>query len=294
MLQTLLTSLAVLIRILSNPLANVLQKQLTLKGTPPLVVNATTYGLLSFASLFLALWEKWEGLSAAFWWYAIAGGFAGALGNGFLVKALQTGDLSVLGPINSYKSIVGIVVGIFLLKEIPNAWGVVGVLLILYGSYFVLDTTEERFTWALFKRPEIQYRLWAMILTAIEAVLDKKVILLSSVSKAFISWCWFGAIFSLALLFIYKVPRSARIQATKIPWLPYLYLVLCIGAMQYTTTYVFSHMAVGYALAFFQLSILVSVFLGHKFFKEQDIRKKLVGSVIMVAGSVIILLLKNS
>lgn len=120
----------------------------------------------------------------------------GALGNGFLVKALQKGDLSVLGPINSYKSVIGIVVGIILLGEIPNRWGVLGIALIIYGSYFVLDTTEERFSFALLKKSEIQFRLWAMILTAIEAVLVKKVILVSSTTVAFISWCWFGAVFS--------------------------------------------------------------------------------------------------
>jgi len=70
-------------------------------------------------------------------------------------------------------------------------------------------------------------------------------------------------------------------------------LVICIGTMQYTTTYTFDHMPVGYALSLFQLSIIVSVLLGYQVFKEQDIRKKLLGSVIMIAGSVIIILLKN-
>jgi drug/metabolite transporter (DMT)-like permease len=52
-------------------------------------------------------------------------------------------------------------------------------------------------------------------------------------------------------------------------------------------------MPVGYALSLFQLSTIVSVFFGHRFFNEQDIRKKLIGSAIMIAGSVIIILLKN-
>ena len=72
----------------------------------------------------------------------------------------------------------------------------------------------------------------------------------------------------------------------------YFYLVLCIGTMQYTTNYVFDHMEVGYALALFQLSTIVSIFLGYRIFKEENITKKLIGSVIMVAGSVMIILLK--
>ena len=73
----------------------------------------------------------------------------------------------------------------------------------------------------------------------------------------------------------------------------YLLLILCIGAMQLSTNYALDHMQVGYALSLFQLSTLVSVLLGHRIFKEQDIRKKLIGSLIMIAGSVLIILLKD-
>ena len=292
MITTLLTFLAVLLRIISNPLGNVFQKQLTAKGNHPLLVNFLTYFFLSLFCIFIAINVHWKSLPNQFWLYSILGGIAGALGNGFLVKALQRGALSVLGPINSYKSVVGIIVGIFLLGEIPNAWGIIGIILIIYGSYFVLDTTEERFSWALLKKQEIQFRLWAMILTAIEAVFVKKVILASSTTIAFISWCWFGAFFSFLLLFVYRL--NIKREISKINYTDfskYPLLVLCIGTMQFTTNYAFDHMPVGYALALFQLSIIVSVFLGHRLFQEADIRKKLIGSAIMIAGSVVIILM---
>ena len=60
-------------------------------------------------------------------------------GNVFLVKAIHIGDLSVLGPINAYKAVVGMLFGIFLLNEIPGWWGLLGVLLIIAGSYIVLN-----------------------------------------------------------------------------------------------------------------------------------------------------------
>jgi drug/metabolite transporter (DMT)-like permease len=52
-------------------------------------------------------------------------------------------------------------------------------------------------------------------------------------------------------------------------------------------------MAVGYALSLFQLSAIVSVLLGYGFFKERDISKKLIGSAIMIIGTIVIILLKN-
>lgn len=288
-----LTSIAVLLRILANPVANVFQKRLTASGHHPLVVNFLSYLGLSVLCIALAFRVAWHSLPAAFWIYSVAGGIAGALGNGFLVRALQKGDLSVLGPVNAYKSVVGLVVGIFLLGEWPNLWGLLGTALIIGGSYFVLDTVAERFSWKLLGRKEIQYRLWAMVLTAVEAVFIKKVILASDVATSFLSWCWFGALFSFLLLPLYKVKWAAGIrQGTTSSLATFLLLVLCIGTMQLTTNYVFDQMPVGHALALFQLSTLVSVLLGHRIFKEQDIRKKLIGSVIMMIGSIVIILLQ--
>lgn len=294
MIETLLTTLAVLLRILSNPFGNVFQKQLTAKKNHPLLVNFLTYLLLSFFCIFIALNVHWHKLPQQFWLYSVLGGIAGALGNGFLVKALQKGDLSVLGPVNSYKSVVGIIVGIFLLNEIPNFWGVLGIVLIIYGSYFVLDTTEERFSLAILKKPEIQFRIWAMILTAIEAVFIKKIIVVSSATLAFISWCWFGALFSFLLLFIYRLDLKKELKKVDRSHLKkYALLVACVGIMQYTTNYTFDHMPVGYALSLFQLSTIVSVLLGHRIFKELGIRKKLIGTAIMIVGSIVIILFKG-
>ena len=210
-----LTSVAIILRVLSNPLGNVFQKQLTNRYNYPLLINFLTFLLLSVFCIIPAIQVRGLELPFECWKYCILAGIVGATGNGFLVKALQCGDLSVLGPINSYKSVVGIIVGIFLLGEIPNLWGIAEVHLV-----------KE------FKRIKIR------------------------------------DLFS------------------------YFYLVLCIGTMQYTTNYVFDHMEVGYALALFQLSTIVSIFLGYRIFKEENITKKLIGSVIMVAGSVMIILLK--
>lgn len=295
MAVNILLVIAVTLRIVLNPFGNVFQKKLTNAGCNPLVINSITYFILSVACIFIAFTIKWPFLNRTFWIYSILGGIAGATGNGFLVKALEKGDLSVLGPINSYKSVVGIITGIFLLSEIPNLWGVAGVILIVSGSYFVLDTTEERFSFALFKRSDIRYRFMAMVLTAVEAVFIKKVILSSSATIAFISWCVSGTIFSLLLIFLFRVDPGNMIKNTfkRDNLIKYLLLVICIGITQYTTTYSFDHMPVGYALALFQLSAIISIFFGYRFFREKDIGRKILGSVIMIAGSILIILLKN-
>ncbi|MFN5986572.1 MAG: EamA family transporter, partial [Chitinophagaceae bacterium] len=125
-----------------NPFSNVLQKQITLKGQHPLFINLATYTLLAFICVFLIYDISIQSLDTEFWIYSIAGGITGALGNGFIVKALDKGDLSVLGPINAYKSIVGMLFAFIIIREVPNIWGLMGMGFIIVGSYFVLDTTE--------------------------------------------------------------------------------------------------------------------------------------------------------
>lgn len=285
-----LTYIAILLRILSNPVSNVFQKSLTQKGHNPLCVNFASYFLLSIVCLTFAGDTRWAALPWQFWAYAAIGGVFGAVGNGFLVMALRGGDLSVLGPINSYKSVVGMIVGVVLLGEIPSATGIAGVAIIIFGSYFVFDTTEEGFTWSLLKNREIRYRIWAMVLTAIEAVVIKKVILYSDTTTSFIAWCWAGALFSLLQLAVMKADIKRDLtKATMRDASAMLALIACIGTMQYTTNYVFKHINVGYGLALFQLSTIVSIALGYKVFHEKGIAKKLLGSAIMIGGSLLII-----
>ena len=191
--------LALFFRIISGCVANVYQKKLTQNNSRPLAVNAATYFLLSILCIPLAfVYCKSFGTDIIY--TAMIVGVLGALGNGFLVKALQNGDLSILGPINAYKSVFGLVFAFILLKEIPNIQGIAGIALIISGSYFVLDTTKERFSFALIKNKSIQYRFLALIFCSAEAVFIKKLIELSNVTEAFILWCFAGALFSIILL----------------------------------------------------------------------------------------------
>jgi len=293
--MTVLVIIAIALRIISNPLGNVFQKQLTTHGSDPLIVNFTTYLLLSLACILFSFSVEWPALPLTFWKYSVLAGIAGAMGNGFLVKALHKGELSVLGPINSYKSVIGIIGGIILLTEIPELTGIIGIVLIIFGSYFVLDTTSERFSFALFKRSDIRYRLMAMILTAVEAVFIKKIIISSSVTIAFFSWCYFGALFSFLLLLVYRINLKNELFAKfgSDNLYRYLLLIMCVGVMQFSTNYTFGHMQVGYALSLFQLSTIISIFFGYRFFKEKDILKKTVGSLIMIIGSILIIMFNN-
>lgn len=289
-----LTTFAVLIRIIANPLSNVFQKQLTHREANPLFVIAATYGFLAVACLGFWPQLRFTGLSTAFWQSMLVVGLFAMVGNVFLVKALHLGDLSVLGPINAYKSVVGLIVGIFLLNEIPGWWGLAGMLLIVIGSYVVLTNKQQRkgFSWGIFQRPEVKLRLAALVFSAIDGAFLKKAIVLSSPTTAFFYWCVFGFGFTLVwILLTMRKQWQRQLHLLFSEKITYLALFLTVGVTQVASNIALADMPVGYALALFQTSALVSVLFGYQFFNEQGILRKLIGAGIMVAGAIMITIL---
>ena len=281
-MQILLNIIAILFRIFSNSFSNVFQKKLTKSGEAATCINCINYILMSLISIPLLLLVNFSLITPEFWLYAIAGGITGAIGNCFMVLALKQGELSVLGPINSYKAIVGMIFGIFLLHEYPNIYGVLGIGLIIIGSYFILESPK-----ALLRR-DIQYRIYALIFTAIEAVFIKKVIILSSIASSFIISSFLGAIFSYLIM---RILENEKLHIpTKKNSIMYISTTFCFAIMTFTTAYVFKYMNVGYALSLFQLSIILNVILGYKLFNEKKLIKKLLGSLIILIGSAAILI----
>lgn len=288
-----ITSLALLVRILANPLANVCQKKLTAQAADPLFVTAVTYTGLFLGCLFVYNWETARHLSLAFWTNALLMGLLATLGNTLLVKALQTGDLSVLGPINAYKSVVSLVVGLILLGEVPGIAGLLGVGLIVIGSYFVLQPARGVGSGLgrAIRQPEIRWRIAALICSAIEAVYIKKALLLADATTVFVVWCALGGVFSWFWYGSrYRSTVAAQFNVLVERRASYLALIVLVGLMQLATTVVFAGMPVGYALALFQTSAVVSVLFGHQFFGEGQLLPKLIGATIMVAGAALIIL----
>src|SRR4051812_25391878 len=133
-----LTALFVAARIIANPVSNVFQKQLAHRNSDPLFIIAATHALLTLPCALFLIYAPRLGTSPGFWSNIIIAAALAVCGNVLLVHALKAGDLSVLGPINAYKALISVGLGIFLIGETPSMAGVAGMLLILGGSYFVL------------------------------------------------------------------------------------------------------------------------------------------------------------
>ena len=266
---------AVFLRILSNSFLNVFQKLLTNKGFKSSSVNFFTYLGLSLIGLFIfkPFDFSYEVIATT-----LIMGLLGALGNYFIIKALSYGELSSLAPVNSYKPVVALVFGILFLNEIPTISCLFGMILIIAGSYFIFSKKD------LVNKKALFYRFLALILSGAEAIFIKKIILLTNIQTSFFLWAISGLIFS----FLFILPLISKI---KLPDFKYQSsLILCVFLMQYSTNFVFSKMNVSYALALFQLSVILSVFLGVNVFNEKELKRKILSSIIMIAGAIIIIL----
>jgi drug/metabolite transporter (DMT)-like permease len=293
----LLTALFVVARILVNPVSNVFQKQLTQRSANPLFIIGATDALLTLGALplfFLGVVPLQ--LGAEFWTNMMVSASLAVASNVLLVYALQSAGLSVLGPINAYKSVISLVLGVFLLGEVPTPMGLAGVLLILAGSYFVVDRdVNQPRTNAFarfFRERGVQFRFAALGVSSTEAIFLKKALLLSSPLTTFVFWSILGLpIAAAAIALLLRDRLGNEVVLLRHNWPTYLLLAITTGAMQLTTLLTFGKLQVGYSLALFQLSTLISVFLGYRYFQEGHIRKRLLGSVIMAAGAALIVVL---
>ena len=275
-----------IIRILSNPFANLFQKKLANRNSS-ITINFYAFLILSILAIPLYRFVEIQNYNLYFYFMVLFAGLLCTLGTLCLIKSIEIGELSVIGPINAYKSIIGLITAFFLLDEFPTLFGIFGIFLIICGTKFIFFKDVEGFSFDLLKRKDIQFRILALILTGIEAAFLKQIIVLSSIEASFVLWCINGTLFSLVLLLINK---KKIVLSEKIDYTMCFIIAICLGLMQYSTNYIFKFMNVGYALALFQLSSIVNVIIGYKIFNEKHFRYKLLGCVIMIIGSCLIIL----
>ena len=290
------TALFVGIRIVANPVSNALQKRLADARANPVGVIAVTHALLTLACLPFLFHLPLASLPIGVWRDMAVCAVLAVAGNVLLVYALKHGDLSVLGSVNAYKAVLSLVLAVFLVGEVPSVPGLFGVVLIVWGSAFVVDRADgQRPRSAIvrfFRERGVQYRFAALACSATEAVFLKHAVVLSSPLTVFLLWCALGLLVSLAAVVVLAAGEAgAETMRVRQHWRAYAWLAVTTGVVQLTTLLTFGVMPVGYSLALFQLSTLISVFLGYRYFQEQNIARRLVGSILMIIGAVIIAML---
>jgi drug/metabolite transporter (DMT)-like permease len=281
-------------RIIINPVVNLCQKRLSSRGVSSMVLVCATYLACACASLPALFFIDSAALTGDFWINCGCMTLAGTAGNVLLILALRHSDLSVFGPINSFKPVAGLLIAFFLIGEAPGTRGIVGTLVIIAGSFLLGKPNEGGLSRgsivALFKTKGVILRFASLLLISVEAVFMKRSIILAGEMPTFVFWALCGAPILMMLCGIMargRIVRSVRVMAAD----PRASVasILLYGVMQYATLIVFAHMIVGFSLALFQLSSVLSVILGYFAFGERSFAYRLAGSLVMCAGAVLVI-----
>lgn len=280
------------IRIVSNPCSNALQKWLAGQGTATASQLLLVHAGLSGVTLPLLIRDP-ATQSLAFWgWCGLSAALAVAA-NGLIIEALRRSDLSLLGPINAFKPVVGLLPGWMLLREPLGIVAASGILLILAGSLLLTPTAAPGGqSLSLLQDRGVQLRFLALVLSAGEAVTLKRALRIADPVTVFGAWCLLGLLILLPIASrpflreILSLTGSARRrQATAC-----LGLVMTTGLMQSCTLITLGSLPVGVALALYQTSSILTVLLGHAVFREPHLRRRLGGALVMAAGAAILVL----
>ena len=281
-------------RVLASSGANLVQKQLTQRGVDPLLIVAASFVVLSVLVLPAVAVVPMAGLGLAFWGAVALSAMFDAPGNAMLVASVRHTDLSLIGPLNAYKPVVAMGLAVVVVGEVPSAQGLLGVGIILSGSLFLSPGGEGvglRALQALARDRGVQLRFGSLVLTASAAVFLKKALLVAPPMPTFIAWAWLNVPVALACYLVLARPSVAVVRRSTRPNIGRLVGVAVLFLlMQYCTLEVFAQMPVAYALALFQLSALVNVFFGYRYFQEVNILPRALGSAIMIIGAAVLLL----
>jgi drug/metabolite transporter (DMT)-like permease len=287
-------------RVLSSSGSAALQKRMAARGLAPTTVFAAGIGVLAIALAPVVLWHPLWALPRNFWIYVGLAVLLDVPGNILLAKSFHEGELSVVGPLASYKPALGLAFAAVWLGETPSAAGLLGVAVVLSGTLF-LAPGGQRAGWGALRvlaaDPGARWRTLSIALTAIQSVFGKAAINLSSGVDLFLAWTWASALAAAAIWAWIWLGNGARsgdarpqLRHAAAQWKAVLSLAGLFLTLALLSALILERMYVGYALALFQLSALLNVALGRSLFAEGHAASRAFASVVMMAGAAILIL----
>lgn len=256
--------------------------------------------LLFFSFLFTLPWmflmvfvmTGFPKVDPAFFVYMFIAAVLDIIGFTVFLKAIKLLPISLIGPLGSFGSVFTTIAAYLVIGELPTVMALWGILLIVIGSYLLnlKDVRNGIFVpfYELFRNKGMALVLFASMLWAITPILQKKAIfathpqtpLVASLVGFVIITCFFW-LRDLNSFSKYKLELRQNIN----------FLVMNgIGAAlaQYTAYQAFATANLGYVTSVMRLSGVFTVIFGAIFLKEKSIVSKLIGSLIMLVGVVLI------
>lgn len=225
-----------------------------------------------------------------FWWAVLITGFANAFAAALYVRSLQLAPLGLTVPMLAFTPAFLLIAAPLIIGEFPSMIGLVGILLIVIGSY-ILNLDKQKYGWfepfrTLVKNKGSRYMLLIAAIFSVTSSVDKIVLQESSVIF-FIASLTF--IISGSLL-AYGYITLPKIEFTKL--MPNWKVLLLLGVVLFIVLFLhmnaISRTIVPFAISIKRMSIFLSVLYGVVWLKERQSGNHLAGAVLMLVGAMVI------
>lgn len=243
---------------------------------PFLLVGFLFYKVPAVSSYFYAI----VGINVIIWLIAMF----------LLMKSLQESDFSISIPLLSFTPIFLLFVSYALLREFPTNLGLVGILIVVFGSY-ILHISSIKHGYleplkSIFKNKGI-YMIIAAFLFSITASLAKIGIQLSNPAYFMFIHYLFTSII-LMILFFNRLKHNKIIIKQN---LKYIFIIgISVASSELLAGTAFNSAIVPYVISLKRSNIIFSVILGFFLFKEKNFKETIIGAIIMFIGAVLITL----
>jgi uncharacterized membrane protein len=231
-------------------------------------------------------------LGGGFWTALLIGGGLNAVTSLLYIKAIKHSELSITVPLVTFTPLFLLITSPLIVGEFPNGWGVVGIVLIVAGSYLLNVRERHRGYLAPFRAllaetgPKLM--LAVAFIWSITSAVDKVGVQNSSPI--------FWALAVKSFIAVALLPVVLRRSPSAGPRLPGGMRNLVAVGLFSALTVIFQNTAitltlVAYVIAIKRTSAVISVVFAHFFLGEENVRERLLGASIMVIGVLVISML---
>ena len=239
----------------------------------------------------ILLFTELPPLGERFWLALVTGGTLYAFTLVLYMKAIKTSDLSITVPMLTFTPLFLLITSPLMVGEFPGIFGLIGIFLIVTGSYLLNINKRSHGYFAPFKAllKEKGPRLMLVVafIWSITANIDKIGLQNSSPLFWVIAVDTYVALLMLPLCTFRGNRKTDQIRAN---WRALLTLGLFGGLTAVCQMTAISLTLVAYVISIKRTSAIGGVLFGYLIFKEKGIRARLVGAIVMVFGVLFITL----
>lgn len=231
-------------------------------------------------------------LDTTFWLVTIFGTLISVVAAILAYRAIRNSEISLVNSISAFNPVFTTIISFIVLGEKIAIKGVFGVLLVVVGGY-LLQLSEAKKDWlrplkALLRHKGVQLSFLAYFLWAVTPAFEKTAVIHTTPNNPPFA-AFVGQVIAVIILF----PIVAKLSPQNIKkglkmWKMFLLNGFLAGAAISLAFIAYKLTALGALTAVLKLNLVFVPVLGWVFFKERDFKERLLGSVVMLIGVILL------